>query len=67
MTVETTPFEVENYLATLRCTPITDGDRCFIDWSATFDCDLAAAEGHIDTFANAVFQGGFDALKERFA
>lgn len=64
---ETTPFEVENYLATLRCTPITDGDRCFIDWSASFDCDLAAAPEHLDTFANGVFQGGFDSLKERFA
>ena len=64
---ETTPFEVENYLATLRCTPITDGDRCFIDWSASFDSDPAAADEYLGIFADGVFQGGFDALKERFA
>lgn len=63
---QTTPFEVENYLATLRCTPITDGDRCFIEWSAGFDCDPADADQFLDTFANGVFQGGFDALKQRF-
>ena len=34
---------------------------------ATFGCDLAAAEENINTFANGVFQGGFDALKERLA
>jgi len=63
---ETTPFPVENYLATLRCVPITDGNRCFIEWSASFDCDPAAADEHLNTFSNGVFQGGFDALKERF-
>jgi uncharacterized protein YndB with AHSA1/START domain len=26
---EKTPFDVQNYCATLRLTPITDGDRCF--------------------------------------
>ena len=35
---ETTIFDVKEYLATLRCTPVTDGDACFIEWWATFDC-----------------------------
>ena len=30
---------VENYVATLRLTPVTDGDRTFAEWSAEFDCD----------------------------
>jgi hypothetical protein len=64
---ETTIFDVKDYLATLRCTPITDGDTCFIEWWATFDCAPDAVDGFVDTFANGVFQTGFDALKERFA
>ena len=32
------PMEVENYVATLKLTPVTDGDRTFAEWSAEFDC-----------------------------
>jgi len=27
-----------DYRATLRVTPVVDGDRSFVEWSATFDC-----------------------------
>ena len=30
---------VENYVATLKLTPVTDGMRCFAEWSAEFDCE----------------------------
>ena len=32
------PMGVENYVATLRLTPVTDGDQTFIEWTAEFDC-----------------------------
>ena len=32
------PMGVENYVATLKLTPITDGARTFAEWSAEFDC-----------------------------
>jgi hypothetical protein len=32
------PFPLHNYQATLRVTPITDGNRAFVEWWATFDC-----------------------------
>ena len=32
------PMGVENYVATLKLTPVTDGDRTFAEWSAEFDC-----------------------------
>ena len=32
------PMGVENYVATLRLTPVTDGERTFIEWTAEFDC-----------------------------
>jgi hypothetical protein len=30
------PFR--DFVATLRVTPVTDGDRAFVEWSAIFDC-----------------------------
>ncbi len=30
---------VTDFQATLRVTPIVDGDRAFVEWWATFDCD----------------------------
>ena len=32
---------VTDFQATLRITPIVDGDRAFVEWWATFDCDAA--------------------------
>jgi len=63
---ETTPFAVTNYHATLRVTPVTDGDRAFVEWWTTFDCEPGKTEEWVQTFAGGVFQGGFDALKARF-
>jgi hypothetical protein len=33
-----------DFQATLRITPVVDGDRAFVEWSATFDCDPACGE-----------------------
>ena len=32
------PMGVVNYVATLRLTPVTDGERTFAEWTAEFDC-----------------------------
>jgi hypothetical protein len=32
---------VTDFQATLRVTPVVDGDRAFVEWWATFDCDAA--------------------------
>ncbi len=32
------PMPVAHYRATLRVTPVVDGDRGFVEWWATFDC-----------------------------
>ena len=32
------PMGVDNYVATLKLTPVTDGARTFAEWSAEFDC-----------------------------
>lgn len=60
------PMGVENYVATLKLSPITDGARTFAEWSAEFDCPPDREGELIELVGNGVFQGGFDALKARF-
>jgi hypothetical protein len=59
------PMGVSNYIATLKLTPVTDGNRTFAEWSAEFDCDEARERELTQTIGQGVFQGGFDALKRR--
>jgi hypothetical protein len=61
------PMGVENYVATLKLTPITDGNRTFAEWSAEFDCEAARERELSQSIGQGVFQGGFDALKTHFA
>jgi uncharacterized protein YndB with AHSA1/START domain len=63
---EKTPFSVLNYHATLRVTPVTDGNRAFVEWWTTFDCEPDKIDDWVHTFAGVVFKGGLDALKARF-
>ena len=60
------PMGVENYVATLKFTPITDGARAFAEWSAEFDAPPNKERELADSIGNGVFQGGFDALKRHF-
>ncbi len=60
------PMGVENYVAALKLTPVTDGNRTFAEWSAEFDCAPEDAAELVDNIGTNVFQDGFDALKRRF-
>ena len=60
------PMPVTDYIATLRLTPITDGERTFIEWTAEFDCPTEEEEGLVGHIETNVFQAGFDALKRHF-
>ncbi|WP_370400572.1 SRPBCC family protein [Sulfitobacter sp. JB4-11] len=60
------PMPLTDYIATLRLTPVTDGDRCFAEWSAEFSCDPSAEDDLVDGIGTNVFQVGLDALKRHF-
>jgi hypothetical protein len=60
------PMEVNDYVATLRLLPITEGNRCFIEWFAEFECSANAASELAETIGDGFFQTGFDALKKRY-
>jgi Polyketide cyclase / dehydrase and lipid transport len=57
------PMGVTGYIATLKLTPVTDGNRCFAEWSAEFDCAAGREAELTNTIGQGVFQTGFDALK----
>jgi len=41
---------LQNYRATLRLMPIVDGDRTFVEWWATFDCESERREEQVGVF-----------------
>ncbi|MEX0345435.1 MAG: SRPBCC family protein [Rhizobiaceae bacterium] len=61
------PMPLTDYIATLRLTPITDGDRTFGEWSAEFECSTDVEDELVSNIGSNVFQGGFDALKRHFS
>jgi uncharacterized protein YndB with AHSA1/START domain len=61
------PLPVANYRGTLRLRRITDGNRTFAEWSASFGANPAEKQAETEDFiSNGVFQGGFDALNKHF-
>ncbi|MCF3936232.1 SRPBCC family protein [Acuticoccus sp. M5D2P5] len=61
------PMPLTDYVATLRLTPVTDGDRTFAEWTAEFECAEEAADDLVAGIGQNVFQAGFDALKRHYA
>lgn len=64
---EKTPFDVDDYHATLRVTPVTDGNVSFVEWSTTFNCDRDRIAEWEAFFSQEVFQGALNAVKEHFS
>lgn len=40
-TILESPMPIKNYIATFRCTPVTEGGRTFVEWWADFDVGAA--------------------------
>jgi uncharacterized protein YndB with AHSA1/START domain len=59
------PMPLTDYIATIRLTPVTDGNRTFAEWTAEFDCLEDDAEGLVTGIGNDVFLAGFNALKRQ--
>ncbi len=61
------PLGVENYVATLRLIPVTEGDHTFAEWSAEFDAAPAREDAIVASIGRTVFAAGLAALRQRFA
>jgi len=62
-----TPQPITGHRATLRLRRVTDGDRTYGEWTASFDAPEGEAAAVAKGMGENVFQGGFNALKSRFA
>lgn len=61
---ETPAFPVTNYIARVALMPVTQTNQTFAEWEANFDEAPEDAGKYVDIVSNAVFQGGWDALKK---
>ena len=59
----TPPFPFENYVACLQFRPIVENRHTFVEWSATFDCDLEQAEP-LRRKLEGLFATWFQSLKQ---
>jgi hypothetical protein len=59
------PMPLTDYIATLRLTPVTDGDKTFAEWTAEFECAPEVAADLVNGIGTNVFQAGFDSLKRQ--
>ena len=60
------PMGVENYIAVLSLTPITDGNLTFAEWTADFDAAPEREEELVRSIGQNVFLAAFSHLKTRF-
>lgn len=60
------PMGVDNYIATLKLIPITDGNRSFAEWWAEFDAPPGREQSLANQIGQGVFQAAFDHLKRQF-
>ena len=61
------PMGVDNYIATLSLTPITDGNETFAEWTAEFDAAPDRVAFLVQDIGTNVFQAAFTNLKQRLA
>ena len=58
------PMGVENYTATLKLTPVTEGNRTFAEWWAEFECAPERERALSEQIGQDTFQAAFDTLKK---
>lgn len=61
------PYTVRNCVITLRVTPVVDGNRAFVEWSATFDCEATEYDHWTRYFAHEVWSKALESLRLHFS
>lgn len=60
------PMPVTDYVAVIRLLPVTEGERCFVEWRADFGCPAAERAALAASIGKDIFGGGLQGLRERF-
>ena len=58
------PVPAQNFLATIRVTPVVDAGKAFIEWWATFDCATEERDRLVQHFEKAGFAVWLDGLRK---
>ena len=58
-----TPVPLLNYVAHVRLSPVTDGDRTFWHWESRFDTPPGREEELKQMVGENIYQGGIDAIR----
>ena len=59
------PMPIENYVATFRCTPVTERGATFVEWWATFEVGAEDEAEIRQAVGQETFAAGIRALAER--
>ena len=59
------PMALENYIATLKVSPITETNSAFVEWEAEFDCASDDRDALINQIGQNVFAVGLNALRDK--
>ena len=65
-TMLASPMPISNYVATVRLSQVTDGNRTFAELISEFNC-AAEQEKDLTGFLAGIYQGAFDRLKHHFS
>lgn len=59
------PMPLNNYVATVKVTPVTETDGSFVEWQAEFDCAPNDEDDLIKMISEDVFAAGLKAIQEK--
>ena len=60
-------LDLQNYIAGMKLTPVTNGGRTFAEWTAEFQTSPGKETEMASIVSQNVFQAGFDALNDKLA
>lgn len=60
-TILSSPLPITDYVATLRVTPVTMGDRAFVEWWSRFEAAPADREAMVNLI-KGVYEAGIEAV-----
>lgn len=61
------PMPIQNYVATFRCTPVTEGGRTFVEWWADFDVSPEDEADIREKVGRNTFAQGIRVIAEKVA
>lgn len=63
-TILSSPLPITDYVATMRITPVTMGDRAFVEWWSRFEAAPADREAMVNLI-KGVYEAGLEAVAKK--